>query len=557
MSEAGEAFPKSLAQSPLFNLLNRESAGSRRDILLAILVSGAANAAILMVINQAPAESASNALDFRLLMIFVVALSLYIVGYGALFKLSSKVFEQTLTAVRLRLMQKVANSELLILHHTGRARIFRAIAQDTSVISESQNILLSATQAAVMVICVGFYVLFVSPAAFITIVAAVTAGAFLYMTRSAELEKLGRESAAEEVNFIGLTEDLIDGLKEVKLNAGRKDDILTEAAGVAADLRSIRLRLSALFNDSAIFAQCLFYVLLAVIVFLLPQFLAGFSTNAPKLVATVLFIIGPLSNVVGAAPAFTRANRAAASLAELEGDLDRAHAEPHEQGRPHPLTLEASIECRGLEFGYPVLAGSDSFHIGPIDLAIDRGAITMLVGGNGSGKTTLLKVIAGLYAPTAGHLVLDGQEIRAEQIASYREMFGAVFSDFHLFRKLYGVAASAQSIDAALAQMSIGDKVRYIDSGFSTRDLSTGQRKRVAMVVTLLEDRPVLIFDEWAAEQDPEFRAHFYDTLLPDLKAAGKTVLVATHDDRFFHIADKIVKLELGEVQSITSGAQA
>jgi putative ATP-binding cassette transporter len=261
-----------------------------------------------------------------------------------------------------------------------------------------------------------------------------------------------------------------------------------------------------------------------------------------------------LSNVVGAAPAFTRANRAAASLAELERDLDRAHRERPGEGRRPALTLRSGIQCRGLEFGYPSL-GDGGFHIGPIDLTIERGQITMFVGGNGSGKTTLLKVVAGLYAPTAGHLALDGRQIPADQIEAYREMFGAVFSDFHLFRKLYGVTASVQSIDAALSQMSIGHKVHYTDAGFSTRDLSTGQRKRVAMVVALLEDRPVLIFDEWAAEQDPEFRAHFYDVLLPDLKRAGKTLLVATHDDRFFHIADKIVKLELGKVQSITGGA--
>ena len=175
----------------------------------------------------------------------------------------------------------------------------------------------------------------------------------------------------------------------------------------------------------------------------------------------------------------------------------------------------------------------------------------MCIGGNGSGKTTLLKVIAGLYTPTAGSLLLDEVTVTPERQASYREMFGAIFSDFHLFRRLYGVDASPDAVATRFDQMKIAGKIAYRDGGFSTVELSTGQRKRVAMAVALLEDRPVMIFDEWAAEQDPEFRASFYETLLPELRRAGKTLLVATHDDRYFAVADTIVKMEFGRVQTI------
>jgi putative ATP-binding cassette transporter len=177
------------------------------------------------------------------------------------------------------------------------------------------------------------------------------------------------------------------------------------------------------------------------------------------------------------------------------------------------------------------------------------------VGGNGSGKTTFLKVLAGLYAPTVGALMVDGELVSERNLQDYRELFGAIYNDFHLFRKLYGVPAEAAAIEAELDRMRIIDKVTYGADGFSTLDLSSGQRKRIAMAVLLLEDRPILIFDEWAAEQDPDFRRFFYEALLPELKARGRTLVVATHDDRYFGVADMVVTMEQGRVNSIRGRA--
>ena len=73
---------------------------------------------------------------------------------------------------------------------------------------------------------------------------------------------------------------------------------------------------------------------------------------------------------------------------------------------------------------------------------------------------------------------------------------------------------------------------------FNTVDLSTGQRKRLALIVSLLEKRPILLLDEWAADQDPEFRRKFYFDLLPALHRAGVTVVVVTHDDRYLDEMD-------------------
>ena len=99
-----------------------------------------------------------------------------------------------------------------------------------------------------------------------------------------------------------------------------------------------------------------------------------------------------------------------------------------------------------------------------------------------------------------------------------------------------------------LHQLELDHVVTVKDGVFSTVKLSRGQRKRLALLTAYLEDRPIYVFDEWAADQDPVFRRIFYLRLLPELKARGKTVVAITHDDRYFGDADRIVKLEEGKV---------
>ncbi len=199
----------------------------------------------------------------------------------------------------------------------------------------------------------------------------------------------------------------------------------------------------------------------------------------------------------------------------IEAEIDRVNAEV---GRvvasEQPLQFQREIRCHALGFSYAA-ADPQAFRIGPIDLAVPRGEITMIIGGNGSGKTTFLKVLAGLYQPTGGGISIDGVALERSNLQDYRELFSAIYTDFHLFRKLYGLAVEVEAVEDQLRHMGIGEKVRYGGDTFSTLDLSTRQRKRIAMVVALLEDRPVLIFDEWAADQDPDFRRYFYEALLP------------------------------------------
>ncbi|MGF0316014.1 ATP-binding cassette domain-containing protein [Nocardia fluminea] len=247
--------------------------------------------------------------------------------------------------------------------------------------------------------------------------------------------------------------------------------------------------------------------------------------------------------------------------APREGEGRRPHPHPahpgaHPGGGPVDVNGKKWVDHGGVDVRPlappPGLDESEDagFRLGPIDLVFEPGQITFIVGGNGSGKSTLAKLITGLYVPRSGSLSLNGERIDHDNIEWYRQNSSAVFTDFHLFEDYLGF--DRPGIDAEvqryLDELQIAHKVTVQDGRLSTVDLSQGQRKRLALLTALLEDRQIYVFDEWAADQEPRFRDVFYHEILTDLKRRGKTVIVITHDDRYFDCADQLVKLDFGLV---------
>jgi len=196
--------------------------------------------------------------------------------------------------------------------------------------------------------------------------------------------------------------------------------------------------------------------------------------------------------------------------------------------------------------------------IGPINLHFHAGELVYLVGGNGSGKSTLAKILTGLYTPEGGEIRVNGQVITNQNRDDYRQHFSAVFADFHLFDRFMGIKGENRDAQAQeyLEQLHLSHKVKIENGKLSTTELSQGQRKRLALLTAYLEDRSFYLFDEWASDQDPLFKDVFYTKLLPELKARGKTVLVITHDDHYFHLADRVIKLDYGQIVSDAPGVE-
>ncbi len=211
-----------------------------------------------------------------------------------------------------------------------------------------------------------------------------------------------------------------------------------------------------------------------------------------------------------------------------------------------------SLELKEVVHTYHSQETDSHFSVGPIDLTLKAGELVFIVGGNGSGKSTLAKLITGLYIPDLGELRLDGEPIVESNREWYRQLFSAVFSDFYLFERL--VSTEALTLDSQaqtyLEKLQLEKKVSVQDGQLSTTALSQGQRKRLALLAAYLEDRPIYLFDEWAADQDPMFREIFYTQILAELKQRGKTVIVISHDDHYFHLADRLIKLDYGRIES-------
>jgi putative ATP-binding cassette transporter len=189
---------------------------------------------------------------------------------------------------------------------------------------------------------------------------------------------------------------------------------------------------------------------------------------------------------------------------------------------------------RNIVFSYVDRFSEKAFTIGPIDFTLRSGELVFITGGNGSGKSTFLRVLAGLYPPDSGEITLNGMRINDHTRDTYRSLMSGIFFDYHLFQRLYGMSeADPAEVDRLLTLFRLEDKTGLSDGEFRTLDLSGGQRRRLALIVSLLEKRPILLLDEWTAEQDPEFRRKFYDELLPEMMRSGATIVVITHDDRY------------------------
>ena len=534
------------------DLVKRESAGVGRKIVITSAVSGFANAAILAIINQAARTAGINNLNLRYFLMFVVAMALYIMCLRYSSREMSRLMIDVVHRIRIRVTGKVQTSELAILESIGKNRVISAITQEATTIADSGGVMIGGLQSAIVVIFASFYIAFLSLPAFLLTLITTVAGVMIVMKSRALSRQWMKATKNKEVEFLNYTTDAIDGFKETKLNTRRGEDLRADLQRCSTEITRLRMSTENLATGNTILAQSTFYVLIASVVFLLPQLIPTYTTVIIEITTAILFIIGPLRLIVGLVPYFAMCDEATRAIMRLELALDEGRAvagngNGNGHAPPAPMPFH-SLALEDVRFSYRH-DGNELFAVGPVSFPVNAGEIVFIIGGNGSGKSTLLKVLAGLYPPDSGRIVVDGMPVGAGDVQSYRELFAAVFADFHLFQKLYGLLGTdAAVVQSLIGQMQLDGKVGVQQDRFTTLDLSTGQRKRLALIVSLLDRRPLLIFDELAADQDPEFRQFLYEELLPQLKAQGSTVIAATHDDRYFHVADKVIKMEYGKV---------
>lgn len=541
----------------LTELLFKDTRASIKRLGLMAVIAGGSSAGILAVVNaaaQLPGNMDGHALYVAL---FGIALIAYVFSQRYVLVVTTDEVERIVDGRRRGLIRKLAACELMGVEKIGHGVIFTAINSDTQTISQTAGSLLLGLQALILMFWTAIYLATLSVPTLMLVALVLLIASRIYR-RKIERARAELRRAHDEVTALHeVVEGLLGGFKEVKLSSQRAAQLLEDAVVIserAAYYRSLAQRALA---ANFIFSQVAIFILLGTLVFVLPVLSATFAGTTVKSLAAVLFLVGPISGIISSVPQITIANAAAENLLRLEKLLDE-HLEAGSAVAAAPVTMGRGgfrqIELRHLYFRRG--EGSESFTVGPIDLTIHAGETIFITGGNGSGKTTFVKLLTGLYSADSGEILADGKRIDKFDMQGYRDMFAAVFSDFHLFGKLYGIDVFEPARGTALVhEMELENKVSLDAHGFSTVDLSTGQRKRLALVSVQLENRPIIVLDEWAADQDPHFRAKFYEHLLPRLKADGATVIAITHDDKYFHHADRRLHMEDGRITEISREA--
>jgi putative ATP-binding cassette transporter len=532
-----------------FQLVRREMEGSLTRLTIVSAVGGVSTTLILAAINTGAHAADAGRVSLSAAALFIIALILFIQTQHYILITTTAHIGAIIHKLRVRLIDYVRRSELLPLEKIGRAQIVAAVTMETTTLTLASNALAFATQGALLILLVTLYVAYLSLLAFVMVVIIVGIGAALFHAKTRQLAIEMREAATWENRLFDRLSDVLDGFKEVRLNRARSDELFEHTVEVSRAAANLKIRTQSETYRRMIFLQSSLFTLLGAVAFVVPTVSVTGAGTITKTITALIFIIGAVSGLVQSIPVIAAADAAADKIDQLEKQLKDAMSVAELPAFEEPQKTFKKIEMRDVEFSYLDKWSNAVFKVGPLNFTLNSGDLVIVTGGNGSGKSTFMKLLASFYKPDAGEMLFDGIPVTESTYETYRSLITAVFPDFHLFERLYGIHdPDATEVDALLREFQLFDKTRLTNGEFRTIDLSSGQRKRLALIVSLLEKRPILLLDEWAADQDPEFRRKFYFELLPALHNAGVTIVAISHDDRYIEQMDvSIRKLHMEE----------
>ncbi|MCX6044443.1 MAG: cyclic peptide export ABC transporter [Chloroflexi bacterium] len=522
------------------------------------LLSGIGNAALVALISRQLTQHKTVTMHFVALFagLILVVLGLDLLAKWLLIRLTG----WTAYNLRMNLARQILTMPFAQLETLGAPRLLAMLTEDVMSITQALNSLPTLCIAGATLAGCIFYLAWLSPWLVLIMGLLATPVIFGHLLLQRKAHFYAKHVLRERNRVFNLYRALTEGAKELKLNAARRHAFFSQLLQpISAEVQQKGITSRTWHQIAQTWSQSGYFI------FILGVFVwAGWQQMSVTMMTSyalvVLFMRSSVNSILSTLPFWTDASVAINQM-EIEGfilSVDQIISDLPTPVSPTPVSPtpvsstrpQYQLSLTQVTYQYSHESEERTFLLGPLDLQISSGELIFLTGGNGSGKTTLAKLLAGLYSPQTGAIFLNGEQISDNNREAYRQNFSAVFADFHLFEQFLGLDPQKmdQQAQAYLMRLQLEHKVKIVGNQLSTLDLSHGQRKRLALLTAYLEDRPIYIFDEWAASQDPEFRDVFYRQLLPELRRRGKLVIVISHDDHYFDVADRLIKLDFGQI---------
>ncbi|MBQ4862203.1 cyclic peptide export ABC transporter [Pseudoalteromonas sp. MMG013] len=448
--------------------------------------------------------------------------------------------------LRQKVYQRIINAPLNNVESIGEARLIATLTTDVPRIVQGARVIPDILISGVTMIGMLAFLLYLSNNAFVFVIKCIFFGAITYQIPVLIGKRYFDRSRKCVDNLQKSMHGLIFGIKELKLNKAKREAFLNEELlKWEKDVVALDKKANTALKLAANYGDLISFFVIGAVSFIFINYHTISTQELIGVIMALLYIAGPIGLLLNLLPQITLAGVSIRKVEKLLKDIPLENANPHVQA----LANWHDISFKGVCYEH----ANSSFALGPVDFSIKKGEITFIVGGNGSGKSTLSKLITHHYLPSNGSVYFGETQINLENMNSARQYITAIYSDYFLFERLYGIKdkEAEEKVNNYLKLFDLEGKVEFKNGVFSTLSLSDGQKRRLALIVAYLDDTDLYLFDEWAADQDPHYKDVFYKQLLPELKEKGKAIVAITHDDRYYSYCDQLIIMEEGSISKI------
>ncbi len=520
-------------------------------MLLLGVVNSVLNAGLLIFINNTiinkplPIFPEYNWLIFILIILSSLLVSRFFQTY--MIRLTNNI----LFDFELMILNKLQFASYQAFEELGNEKAYTAI-NDTKVLGHTPEVFMNLFNSAIVVFCCVGYLFWISPQGGAVVLGIMFFLLVFYLARNNKIEQELNKRRDLLNSYYRYLDDLLQGFKELKMSLVRNRNLFDKyLINNRKQGKDISIETSIKYMDNELTGYYSWYIVLGAVMFILPSVFDMNTEKTTAFLVTILFLIGPVAVLITLIPTYTSVKISAQRLNMFEEMLNSIEAETAQNMLESGESFE-SIRFEQVTYKYFNKKEETTFYLQPLDLTINKGEVIFITGGNGSGKSTFGNLLTGLYRPLEGTIYLNGQEVTPDQYRHYSNTMAAVFTNNYLFSENYDdfdLQPENEELADYIEMMKMEEVLKFNDekSNFD-KNLSKGQRKRLALIYALMENKDILVLDEWAAEQDPAFRRHFYQTVLPELKRKGKTIVAITHDDDYFHCATRVIKFNFGRL---------